>query len=111
MSDYIEQEKLQCSFKKDESWLILSPIEQSIKQKIESIGTPLKGWDIRINRGILTGYNEAFIIDKTKRDELIETDPKSAEIIRPNILHPSVVKRTIHSVFLFLIYCVKIAFL
>ncbi|MDW5564560.1 TaqI-like C-terminal specificity domain-containing protein [Streptococcus mutans] len=91
-SDYIEQEKLQCSFKKDESWLILSPIEQSIKQKIESIGTPLKGWDIRINRGILTGYNEAFIIDKTKRDELIETDPKSAEIIRP-ILRGKDIKR------------------
>ncbi|MCB4951694.1 restriction endonuclease, partial [Streptococcus mutans] len=33
--------------------------------------------------GILTGYNEAFIIDKAKRNELIEQDPKSAEIIRP----------------------------
>ncbi|EMC06691.1 TaqI-like C-terminal specificity domain-containing protein, partial [Streptococcus mutans] len=40
-------------------------------------------WNIRINRGILTGYNEAFIIDKAKRNELIEQDPKSAEIIRP----------------------------
>ena len=83
MSDYIEQQKIPISYKKDESWLILSPIEQSIKQKIESVGTPLKEWDIRINRGILTGYNEAFIIDKMKRDELIKQDPKSAEIIRP----------------------------
>lgn len=83
MSDYIEQHGLQISYKKDESWLILSPIEQSIKQKIEYVGTPLKEWDIRINRGILTGYNEAFIINKTKRDELIKLDPKSAEIIRP----------------------------
>mgnify|MGYP002480491132 CR=1 FL=1 len=31
----------------------------------------------------MTGYNEAFIINKTKRDELIKQDPKSAEIIRP----------------------------
>ncbi|WP_236886179.1 TaqI-like C-terminal specificity domain-containing protein [Elizabethkingia meningoseptica] len=31
----------------------------------------------------MTGYNEAFIIDKKKKDELIAEDPKSAEIIRP----------------------------
>ena len=44
---------------------------------------PLKDWDINIYRGILTGYNEAFIIDGKKKDELIAEDPKSAEIIRP----------------------------
>ncbi|NLQ32050.1 TaqI-like C-terminal specificity domain-containing protein [Streptococcus mutans] len=91
-SDYIEQNTLQISFNKDDSWIILSPIEQSIKHKIESVGTPLKDWNIRINRGILTGYNEAFIIDKTKRNELIEQDPKSAEIIRP-ILRGRDIKR------------------
>lgn len=92
MSDYIEQNQVLCSFEKNESWLILSPIEQSIKQKLEVVGTPLKDWNIRINRGILTGYNEAFIIDKAKRDELIEIDPKSAEIIRP-ILRGKDIKR------------------
>ncbi|MCB4936516.1 Eco57I restriction-modification methylase domain-containing protein, partial [Streptococcus mutans] len=92
MSDYIEQNTLQISFNKDDSWIILSPIEQSIKHKIESVGTPLKDWNIRINRGILTGYNEAFIIDKAKRNELIEQDPKSAEIIRP-ILRGRDIKR------------------
>lgn len=91
-SDYIKQNTLQISFNKDDSWIILSPIEQSIKHKIESVGTPLKDWNIRINRGILTGYNEAFIIDKTKRNELIEQDPKSAEIIRP-ILRGRDIKR------------------
>ncbi|MFM1625896.1 TaqI-like C-terminal specificity domain-containing protein [Streptococcus mutans] len=91
-SDYIKQNTLQISFNKDDSWIILSPIEQSIKHKIESVGTPLKDWNIRINRGILTGYNEAFIIDKAKRNELIEQDPKSAEIIRP-ILRGRDIKR------------------
>ncbi|WP_336735025.1 hypothetical protein, partial [Chryseobacterium sp. VD8] len=42
-----------------------------------------KNWNINIYRGILTGYNEAFIIDGKKKDELISEDPKSAEIIRP----------------------------
>lgn len=44
---------------------MLSPIEQQIKEKIERVGTPLKDWDIQINYGIKTGYNEAFIIDGT----------------------------------------------
>ena len=46
--------------------MILSEIEQSIKQKIEDVGTPLKDWNIKINRGILTGLNEAFIISDRK---------------------------------------------
>jgi len=70
-------------FNTNESWVILSEIEQRIKSKIESTGTPLKDWDINIYRGILTGYNEAFIIDGAKRQELIAKDPKSAEIIKP----------------------------
>ena len=63
--------------------MVLSPIEQRIKAKIEAVGTPLKDWDIQINYGIITGFNEVFIIDGKKKDELIAEDPKSAEIIRP----------------------------
>ena len=69
--------------KNGNNWVILSDIEQRIKQKIEAVGTPLKEWNIKIYRGILTGCNEAFIINKEKRDELIKKCPKSAEIIRP----------------------------
>ena len=64
-------------------WVILTDIERDIKAKMEEVGTPLKQLDVRIYRGVLTGLNDAFIIDKAKRDELIAADPKSAEIIRP----------------------------
>ena len=73
-------------------WVILSPIEQSIKEKIEKYGTPLKDWNININYGIKTGCNEAFIINEEKKNELIAKDPKSAEIIRP-ILRGKDIKR------------------
>ena len=69
--------------------MILSPIEQSIKRKIEAVGKPLKDWDIQIYRGVLTGCNEAFIIDKSKRAEILsncqsEDERKRTEaIIRP----------------------------
>ena len=72
--------------------MILSEIEQRIKANIEAIGTPLKEWDIQINYGIKTGFNDAFIINREKRAELIAQDPKSAEIIRP-ILRGRDIKR------------------
>ena len=70
----------------------MSDIEKRIKEKIERVGTPLKEWDINIYRGILTGYNEAFIIDGKTKDGLIEKSPKNAEIIRP-ILRGRDIKR------------------
>ena len=91
MSVFIRQHALPMAFNK-EAWIILNPVEQSIKTKIEKYGTPLKDWDVNIYRGILTGCNEAFIIDGAKRAELIAADPKSDEIIRP-ILRGKDIKR------------------
>ena len=71
MSDFVKQQQTVCDFSSSDSWVILSPIEQSIKRKIEAVGTPLKDWDIQINYGIKTGYNEAFIITTEKRDEIL----------------------------------------
>lgn len=76
----------------------MSPIEQSIKAKIEKIGTPLKDWDINIYRGVLTGFNDAFIISGEKRDEILANcknkieRKKTAELIRP-ILRGRDIKR------------------
>ena len=83
LSLYVRQHAQYTQFKNVNSWVILSNIEQRIKAKIEAIGTPLKDWDIQINYGIKTGFNDAFIIDGKKRAELIAQDPKSEEIIRP----------------------------
>ena len=86
------------SFSSSESWSILSEIERSIKEKIEAVGTPLKDWDIQINYGIKTGFNDAFIIDSVKRNEILsacqteEERQRTAEIIRP-ILRGRDIKR------------------
>ena len=78
--------------------MILSEIEQRIKAKIEAIGTPLKEWNVNIYRGVLTGYNDAFIIDKAKKEEILancqsdEERKKTDELIRP-ILRGRDIKR------------------
>ena len=86
------------SFEGDAAWVILSPIEQSIKQKIEAVGTPLKDWDIQINYGIKTGCNEAFIVSTEKRNEILaycqteDERKRTEELIRP-ILRGRDIKR------------------
>ena len=92
MTDYVKQHSTHVHFPFSDSWVILTPIEQRIKSKIEKIGIPLNKWNISINFGIKTGCNEAFIIDKNKREELIKKDANSAEIIRP-ILRGRDIKR------------------
>ena len=98
LSDFVRQQDIICDFSTSDSWVILSPIEQSIKRKIEAVGTPLKDWDINIYRGVLTGCNEAFIIDTAKRDEIIsncqteDERKRTAELIRP-ILRGRDIKR------------------
>ena len=91
LSDYCRENLMPNIFSSD-SWIILSPIEQSIKSKVEKVGKPLKNWDIQINYGIKTGFNEAFIIDGKTKDTLIEKSPKNAELIRP-ILRGRDIKR------------------
>jgi hypothetical protein len=76
----------------ERNWIVLKPEEQIIKDKIEQNGTPLVNWDIKINRGVLTGYNPAFIIDRKTKDYFIEEDPKCSEIIKP-ILRGRDIKR------------------
>ena len=94
----MQQSGAVCEFTNSDSWVILSPIEQSIKRKIESVGTPLKDWDINIYRGVLTGYNEAFIISTEKREEILancqseDERERTAELIRP-ILRGRDIKR------------------
>ena len=98
LSDFVQQQNSICYFATSDSWVILSPIEQSIKKKIESVGTPLKDWDINIYRGVLTGCNEAFIIDSQKRYEILancqteDERKRTEELIRP-ILRGRDIKR------------------
>jgi len=98
MSNFVQQQNSICDFNSSNSWVILSPIEQSIKRKIEAVGTPLKDWDIQINYGIKTGFNDAFIISTEKRNEILancrdaEERKRTEELLRP-ILRGRDIKR------------------
>ena len=92
LGDYIQQNAVSIPFRGSSSWVITSPIEDRIREKIEALGTPLREWDVKIYRGVLTGYNKAFIIDGRTKMRLIAEDPNSAEILKP-ILRGRDIKR------------------
>jgi len=72
-----------------DGWIILTPIENAIKQKITNSGTPLKDWNIQIDYGIKTGFNDAFIISTDKRQEILNNCVTDDERIRTaNLIKP-----------------------
>lgn len=68
----------------DEHWILESPDIFQVLQKMKTLGKSLENFiDNNIYWGVKTGFNKAFIINKSKRDELIKIDARSAEIIKP----------------------------
>lgn len=81
-----------------ESFIFADATLLDLRDKIESIGTPLKDWNIQIYRGILTGANEAFIIPTEKREEILnacktQEERKRTETLIKPILRGKDIKR------------------
>ncbi|GAA8322217.1 class I SAM-dependent DNA methyltransferase [Helicobacter pylori] len=81
-----------------ESFIFAYATLLDLRDKMESVGTPLKDWDIQINYGIKTGANEAFIITTEKREEILnacktqEERKRTERLIKP-ILRGKDIKR------------------
>ncbi|MEJ8617542.1 class I SAM-dependent DNA methyltransferase [Helicobacter pylori] len=81
-----------------ESFIFANATLLDLRDKMESIGTPLKDWDIQINYGIKTGANEAFIITTEKREEILnacktQEERKRTEALIKPILRGKDIKR------------------
>ncbi len=67
-----------------DGWILEDPALIRLFDRLMSQGTPLGEYTQgRIYRGIITGLNDAFVIDQATRDALVAADPRSAEIIEP----------------------------
>ena len=87
--EYVQVNTASLSFEDSDSWVILTPEEKGVVDKVASQSKKLKDWNITINRGLLTGLNEAFIISDDVRSNILEscatTEEKSLtdSLIRP----------------------------
>jgi adenine-specific DNA-methyltransferase len=86
MPAYLEEHRMEVLATElpEQGWTLTDSRTQKLLAKLRDTGIPLdkyvKG---KIYRGVLTGLNEAFVIDAETRDRLIAEDPRSAEIIKP----------------------------
>lgn len=65
------------------AWVILTPQRQLIKDSVEEQGVPLEDWNLQINYGIKTGFNDAFYLTQEERDDLIAKEPQAEELLVP----------------------------
>jgi hypothetical protein len=71
----------------DQGWSLVDENCQILLEKLKLKGIPLGEYiDGNIFRGILTGLNEAFVINDATRQDLINADSSSAEIIKPFLI-------------------------
>ncbi|MFU8843602.1 MAG: Eco57I restriction-modification methylase domain-containing protein [Bacteroidales bacterium] len=86
LKDYLTGNRKQISKDtlNDQGWQLVSVRETTLLEKLKANSIPLgeyvKG---KIYRGVLTGLNEAFVIDEETKNRLIQEDPKSADVIKP----------------------------
>ncbi len=80
-AEYFDKNHVIQQNQNSDAWVVLSKERQRIKTLVEEQGTPLKDWDIQINYGIKTGYNDAFYLTEEERSALIQEDPASEELI------------------------------
>jgi len=88
-----------------EGWTLERPEVLRLMEKLRAAGKPLGEYvNGRFYRGILTGLNEAFVINETTRQRLIAEDPKSEELIKPWLRGRDIKKWTAQWGGLYLIY-------
>jgi adenine-specific DNA-methyltransferase len=83
LSNYFAANSFEFKIPETAEWTIGNEQTGALKLKIERNSKLLKEFNIRINFGIKTGYNAAFIIDEEVKNELINSDPNCVEIIKP----------------------------
>ena len=64
-------------------WVVLPPERYAIKAQVEAKGVALEKWEIQINYGIKTGFNDAFYLTQEERDTFVAEDPRCAEFLVP----------------------------
>ena len=86
LSKYISKNKKDVSRENlnNSGWQLVGDTEMNLLKKLK-VNTITLGEFVQgvIFRGILTGLNEAFVIDKATRDQLINEDSNSSEFLKP----------------------------
>jgi len=95
------------NIKNKDTWNLSGAKYEILRSKIENKGKPFIEWDICFNRGITTGYNDAFIIDENVKNKILYENPNSIDLIKPILRGRDITKYSTLKSQLWLIYFPK----
>lgn len=84
--DYLDERKetISCDLLKEKAWLFNTQGTDSLIEKIKSKGTAISQLEsLDIKRGITTGFDDAFIIDEVKKNDLVKSEKQIELITKP----------------------------
>jgi len=88
-----------------DGWRLEVPSVLRLMEKLRAAGKPLEEFvGRRLYRGIVTGLNEAFVVDRATRDHLIAEHPSSADVLKPFLRGRDVKRWQVDSQDLWLIF-------
>ena len=77
----------------EDAWLVLSPMEWSIKKQIDKAGVPLGQWDdVYLFSGLKTGRNKLFLLDVQEYKDL----PRDLKTEIADIGKPAMLGKDLH---------------
>ena len=85
LASYVEEHRFPMPQAKLDSagWTLEPPGVQALLEKLRRNGVPLGEYArVKPFRGVLTGCNEAFLVDQATKERLCREDPRSAEILK-----------------------------
>ena len=83
LDSYFDKTHIILSDLPETAWTVLSREGYELKQQIEAEGKKLKEWNIKVNRGVLTGLNDAFVIDGSMNELYRNHDSRNKELLKP----------------------------
>jgi len=101
---YLEEKGVTVSGLSKEAWHIGNEKAVALKLRIEKDKETLGKRDVKIYRGVTTGFNDAFFIDEKTKNELVKQAPQSADIIKPLLRGRDLQKYTYESPGLWLVF-------
>ena len=85
LGTFYEKNKRYYSFAGRASWVFLTEDKEAFIDSVRKQGVPLSEWNLNINRGILSGCDDAFWISSEQYKKIVSADEHCKEILVPHL--------------------------
>ena len=85
LGKFYEENKKEYSYAGRSSWVFLDEEKEAFIDAVRQQGVPLSEWNLNINRGILSGCDDAFWISTEQYEKIVSADEHCRGILVPHL--------------------------